>query len=753
MLTKSKTLTWATLTASLVFATGCLRFSEEKKDAATPVELPKIGLKTSIVETTDLLNPYNVAIEVSAKKYDGLVIVKATEQIPISKPMVGQRVSLKSEGGLGTVYQSLSSVTKTKFDYVDTNVNPEDVFWYAVIRPDADGNSGIIQEQGELPQPTRMAIPAAKADPAVALSSSIVNTGSGTKPYRVKLTVSAPLGANSALKLVRATTLSQLNLANYTNLANITSMPFDYEDGSLYPTDSAVYAVINTGTQNYNMPSPAAITLPTLNNQFTALALTQVTSVGHQPSVKLTFDPVYGVQNLKRFVNGMEVASTQLANGQTEYLDENVPFDKVLAYRLEQQDYYGNLAGSSANLSVTYAWPVMNFATEFSAKVNPKATIHQYEIRAQDLSTINRLLKYQISVDGTNFNDLMTLNETTMNRAYAADFSAPTVRYFRAMQLDRNNNVLATSPTYTLTIPQDREFSGVTTLTENLSGYGRVKLNTGAVILTGTLGATISGDRLISDAGSIRAFAAGSRAPNDSDGRNAGDINLSFKSATGALTINSQGEYGGNGTTPAQAPRSPSGAAGTDQPDAGWICEYSSWFGGYWVHSVLPAPAKGGDGQPGQPGINGQNGFPGKNGGNSGKITIEITSDATGFSPTTFTIAATGGAGGQGTLKTLGGLGGRAGHGSRFITVTQAWMAAYNNCSSNPNYQDNGARTWSHPVSGQTSPFAGTTAPDGNPGADGPPGVVDGTQGQNGMTGQANIACRKLPSDVVPTCN
>lgn len=740
---------------SIFLLNACkMRFSDPpKEDQAPVVEVEKISLHTSVLSTNDPLKPYSIKVNVTAKNYEGLILVKATEQIIIGKPSHVRVSSNKQEIN----YSHLSKINQSNFEYIDTNVNPSDTFWYAVIRPAGDGSTGTIEEQGSLPQPSRVQVPAPTSDPVVALSATVENSGSGLKPYAVKLSVTAALGPNSALKLVRAHDVLSLNAGTYTNLANITSNPFSYSDSTLYPSDSAVYAVINNGVQVYQLPAPANVTLPPLNNNFSALALTQIRPLGQMPSIKLTFDPVYGKQVLKRYINGLEVGSVDLSLNQTEHLETEVDFDRLYAFKIEQFDHHNMPSGSSSTLSVKYDWPIVDFSTEFSAKVNPLEAIHEYEMRIQDLSTINRILQVQVSGNGTDFTTQQTLTDTTSLRSIVQNFSSPQTKYWKVVQLDRNNNTLTTSPTYKLDIPRDLEFSGQNTLAQDYSNIGRIKLNSGATLVYGHLDYSISADTLISDNATIRAYLPGARAALDTSGRKAGNLDLVFKKASGTLTVDSRGEQGGNGSQGTAGTVGSTGSTGSVGSNNQLHCiDLGGGMGAEPRSKPGAGGSSGGTGGTGGRGSDGGIGKPGKNGGDSGKITLIVTEEAHSFNPSLITTASAGGTGGSGGSPGSGGPGGPGGAGGRRCWTASQAATAFSSlpCSGMLQYYAN--TYFCDSASGGdifngSAPPNGMTYPNGSQGPQGPSGST-GTPGQNGMPGTANIACSQMPEQTALVC-
>ena len=742
MFTRTTTTVFAlALTYSLTL-TGCLRFSDNKKEEPKPTS-SKVTLKTMIYETGDPLKPYKVDISVNAPKYNGLVLVKATEQIIIGKP----GAESPSPSGLALApstqsiaYNQLKTLDQPNFKYTDTNVNPLDIFWYAVIKPDASGTTGQIQEEGtELPEPNRVQLPAAKTDPTVVMTTAVEATGTGLRPYVVKIDITAPISQVSALRLVRASSASALNAGSYNVLANVTSSPFQFTDNTVYPTNSVVYGVINENTaQAYVLPTPASVTLPAMNNTFASLALTQIKPLGQMPSSKLTFDPVAGRVVLKKLVNGLEVASITLASGQTEYTDSSVDFDKNYSYQLIQYDYYDNAAGQSAAMVVNYAWPLIDFTTEFVAELQELSSLHQYRIRAADLSTIKRILQIQLSGDGINYSTVETFTDTSVTRSYSQDFSAPAARYFRIRQIDRNNTVLKTSNIYNVSIPEDKEFTGTTTLAQNFENMGRVKL-TNATLYFNQLQFTISGKKLISDNGVIRAYPVGQKATSNTDGRLAGAIELEFKTATGSLTLDARGEAGGDGTVGANGTIGSTGSAGGVGNDANGYCNtyYSGDQGANVTELVFnTAPSIGQQGGQGGTGTQGGQGLPGKKGGDGGLITLTVHDSATGFTPNYLVASVNGGAGGAGGPGGAAGPGGAGGRGGQNC-FTHAQQIAKWGCSAGANacYYNNG----------QTYHTSGSQGASGSIGAQGPTGT-------SGAAGAPAQRCIQLPGQTSPSC-
>jgi hypothetical protein len=197
------------------------------------------------------------------------------------------------------------------------------------------------------------------------------------------------------------------------------------------------------------------------------------------------------------------------------------------------------------------------------------------------------------------------------------------------------------------------------TITANASAQGepillkaqRLFLNSDAETALFTMGRDlhIDTEELISNDAHIATFPLGQRAELNRVGRNGGAIVIKAKRARGALTVETRGEHGGDGSQGAPyLERAPTGSPGF---------QAMMGFGGVFLNCWTEA----GNGFPGKPGADGRKGLNGRRGGNSGHLILEVSEPSKSFSVIPQKEIGHGGRPGAPGEPQLGGFGGPPG--------------------------------------------------------------------------------------------
>lgn len=169
---------------------------------------------------------------------------------------------------------------------------------------------------------------------------------------------------------------------------------------------------------------------------------------------------------------------------------------------------------------------------------------------------------------------------------------------------------------------------------------------------------TIEVNELHSQNGVIEAFPETATAPDEQDGRSAGELVIKAKIAKGDLKIFMRGERGGKGK---KGPPMERAARGTPGTEGSYDCTGGPSSGALdkpeWARKICMCLPRGENGGPGADGVKGNKGLQGKTGGDSGYARINIQ-DGSELNLQTFSIPGAPGEGGPGGDGQLGGLGG-----------------------------------------------------------------------------------------------
>lgn len=600
----------------------------------------------------------------------------------------------------------------------------------------------------------------------IEFSSKVEETGLNVTPYKVTINVKTP--KDYGLFLAKSTDPMAFYGLNSINpslppstiipLVPVVSTDFTYEDVS--PTLGVVYyyAVLkkvesvvsvsdpNSTTGTQGLPPPSQITIPITPVDVYNLSPQVISQSGQRSKIRVSFLPKTYPLYLKIFVNDVEASEVTIPPNTNQYELSSVDFQRDYKFRIIRRNGMTDI-DSAVTSNVASLWPTLNYGNDITFKVIPKQNIHEYKIEVKDTTSYGTYYRVFTSDDNISFIETSYVSENTPVRAWSSDYAAPTTKYVKISQYDRNDVLMNTSAVFPLTIPRDiyigtsQVVSGSSYHVAGLIKVGRLQIYQGQFnlsdraytinadsvslescdILNGEFGLMITTKDFSSENGIIQSFSNASVAVSPNAGKNAGDVKISAVNATGNLIVRNKGQKGyvgaagGVGSTPTDLTY-----GNCAYVNVGYgVCGYATYgYGGYHWNSPpagIPTYWNNDSSQANCPAVNysgyyptiqplggnmGQTGQMGGTSGNSGKATIWVS----GSSELNITLD------NGSVLGGSGGAGGSGGVGQRI------WSGSYN-C----------------PV------FQGTAG-------------LTGTAGQQGISGNAGLRCEKYPNDLMQDC-
>lgn len=606
----------------------------------------------------------------------------------------------------------------------------------------------------------------------IEFTSKIESTGLNVTPYKV--TINVKTAKDYGLFLAKSTDpqafygLNSLdpNLppAAIIPLVPVSSTDFTYEDTSatlgvvyyyavLKKVQASVTVTLPNVSDTEGLPPPSQISIPTAPADVYNLSPQVISQTGQKSKIRVNFDPKSYQLYLKTYVNEVEVSEVTISPNSSYYDLNSIDFQKDYKFKLIRKNGLTEI-DSSTSSNVAALWPTLNYGSDITFSVVPLANIHEYKIEVKDNTSYGTFYRVYLSNDNVSFNESSYVSESTAVRIFNSNYSAPTTKYVKVSQFDRNDVLMNTSIVYTLTVPTDlyigagQVVAGTAYASGGVINLGRLTIYQGQFllndqaytinadeilietcdILNGQYNLIINADIITSTNCVIQSHLNTSYAAYPAAGLKGGDVKVDTTNAYGSLIIRNKGQSGYQGLT---------GAAGVEpavyyhgtcvRPTAvngycqGWqyfpalegdICVNTA----QWNYSLFSMPETEIALQTGGSGSAGGSGGPS---GNSGRATVWIS----GINLLNVTFDNGSVAGGAGGFGGSGSLGQKmlpmAGDGSNLIFPPTGRY-----------YCD--ADYWGY-------------APRGSSGATGPTGSI-------GSSGAAGLRCEKYLGDLVQSC-
>lgn len=611
----------------------------------------------------------------------------------------------------------------------------------------------------------------------IEFSSKVEETGLNVTPYKVTINVKTP--KDYGLFLAKSTDPMAFYGLNSINpslppstiipLVPVVSTDFTYEDVS--PTLGVVYyyavlkkveSVVSVSDPNstagtQGLPPPSQITIPVTPVDVYNLSPQVISQSGQKSKIRVSFLPKTYPLYLKIFVNDVEASEVTIPPNTNQYELSSVDFQRDYKFRIIRRNGMTDI-DSAVTSNVAALWPTLNYGNDITFKVMPKQNIHEYKIEVKDTTSYGAYYRVFTSDDNISFIETSYVSENTPVRAWSSDYAAPTTKYVKVSQYDRNDVLMSTSTVFALSVPRDiyvgssQILTGTAYQTAGVINVGRLVLDQGQLdltdraytinassitlessdILNGQFGLLIMTSDFVSNNSVIQSFSNASVSVYPTHGKSAGDVKIVTSTASGNITIRNKGQKGYVG---------PTGATGSTPTDmtygncamasvGGGACAYATfgYVGWHWNSppAGIPSNINNDAGYPNCPAVThvsgfasgaghyagyyptmqplagniGQAGLTGGNSGASGRATIWASVSST------LNISFDNGS----VIGGLGGAGGAGGVGQKI------WSGSYN-CP------------W----------FQGSTGPTGN-------------AGYYGLSGAAGLRCEKYPNDIIQNC-